>query len=96
MADKSILHMVTPLQLMSPFDVNMATDAGFDMIAVYTGVEQKDVPGLVQDAIFSRNPKLAARTGMFFGGRLSSYRSLPIPPAPSPPPPRWWPQSRSA
>ena len=69
MADKSILHMVTPLQLMSPFDVNMATDAGFDMIAVYTGVEQKDVPGLVQDAIFSRNPKLAARTGMFFGGR---------------------------
>ena len=34
MADKSILHMVTPLQLMSPFDVNMATDAGFDMIAV--------------------------------------------------------------
>lgn len=69
MADKSILHMVTPLQLMSPFDVNMATDAGFDMITVYTGVEQKDVPGLVQDAIFSRNPKLAARTGMFFGGR---------------------------
>jgi methylene-tetrahydromethanopterin dehydrogenase len=69
MADKSILHMITPLKLMSPFDVNMATDAGFDMIALYTGVEQKDVQGLVQDAIFSRNPKLSARTGVFFGGR---------------------------
>src|SRR5689334_3123189 len=69
MADKSILHMITPLKLMSPFDVNMATDAGFDMIALYTGVEQKDVQGLVQDAIFSRNPKLSARTGIFFGGR---------------------------
>jgi methylene-tetrahydromethanopterin dehydrogenase len=69
MADKSILHMITPLKLMSPFDVNMATDAGFDTIALYTGVEQKDVQGLVQDAIFSRNPKLSARTGIFFGGR---------------------------
>jgi len=69
MADKSILHMITPLKLMSPFDVNMATDAGFDTIALYTGVEQKDVQGLVQDAIFSRNPKLSARTGVFFGGR---------------------------
>jgi methylene-tetrahydromethanopterin dehydrogenase len=69
MPDKSILHMITPLKLMSPFDVNMATDAGFDMIAIYAGVEQKDVQGLVQDAIFSRNPKLSARTGVFFGGR---------------------------
>ena len=69
MADKSILHMITPLKLMSPFDVNMATDAGFDTIALYTGVEQKDVQGLVQDAIFSRNPKLSASTGVFFGGR---------------------------
>src|SRR5262245_17375716 len=69
MPDKSILHMITPLKLMSPFDVNMATDAGYDMIAVYTGVERKDVQGLVQDAIFSRNPKLSAKTGVFFGGR---------------------------
>jgi methylene-tetrahydromethanopterin dehydrogenase len=69
MPDKSILHMITPLKLMSPFDVNMATDAGYDMIATYTGVEIKDVQGLVQDAIFSRNPKLSARTGVFFGGR---------------------------
>ena len=30
MADKNILHMVTPLKHISPFDVNMAVDAGFD------------------------------------------------------------------
>ena len=32
MADKHILHMVTPLKHMSPFDVNMAVDAGFDAV----------------------------------------------------------------
>ena len=30
MADKHILHMLTPLKHMSPFDVNMALDAGYD------------------------------------------------------------------
>ena len=28
MAEKYILHMVTPLKHMSPFDVNMALDSG--------------------------------------------------------------------
>ena len=30
MTDKHILHMLTPLKHMSPFDVNMALDAGYD------------------------------------------------------------------
>ena len=30
MADKNILHMLTPLKHMSPFDVNMALDAGYE------------------------------------------------------------------
>ncbi|MFO1089547.1 MAG: NAD(P)-dependent methylenetetrahydromethanopterin dehydrogenase [Hyphomicrobiales bacterium] len=67
--DKHILHMITPLKHMSPFDVNMATDAGFDVIATYTGVETKEVQGLVQDAIFSRHPRLSVNTGLFIGGR---------------------------
>jgi methylene-tetrahydromethanopterin dehydrogenase len=67
--DKQILHMITPLKHMSPFDVNMAADAGFDTIATYTGVETKEVQGLVQDAIFSRHPRLATKTGLFIGGR---------------------------
>ncbi len=69
MAEKTILHMVTPLKHMSPFDVNMALDAGFDAVIPYTGVTLDEVTGLVQDAIFSRPPKSGVRTGMFFGGK---------------------------
>ena len=57
MAEKQILHMVTPLKHMSPFDVNMALDAGYDAVLAYTGVALEEVAGLVQDAIFSRPPK---------------------------------------
>jgi methylene-tetrahydromethanopterin dehydrogenase len=66
---KNILHMVTPLAHMSPFDVNMAIDAGYDAIAPYVNVSVKDIAGLVQDAMFSRSPRDAARTGVFIGGK---------------------------
>jgi methylene-tetrahydromethanopterin dehydrogenase len=69
MADKQILHMVTPLKHMSPFDVNMALDAGYDAVLTYTNVTLEEVTGLVQDAMFSRPPKRGARTGMFLGGK---------------------------
>jgi methylene-tetrahydromethanopterin dehydrogenase len=69
MADKHILHMVTPLKHMSPFDVNMAVDAGFDAVMTYTNVTLEEVTGLVQDAIFSRSPKAGVNTGMFFAGK---------------------------
>jgi len=69
MAEKNILHMVTPAKHASPFDVNMALDAGYDAVLTYTDVTLDEVTGLVQDAIFSRPPKLGARTGMFFGGK---------------------------
>ena len=69
MADKHILHMLSPLKHASPFDVNMALDAGFDAVVPYEGVALDDVTGLVQDAIFSRPPKSAVRTGVFIGGK---------------------------
>ena len=69
MADKHILHMLTPLRHMSPFDVNMALDAGFDAVVSYTEVTAEEVTGLVQDAMFSRPPKTGVRTCVFFGGR---------------------------
>jgi methylene-tetrahydromethanopterin dehydrogenase len=69
MADKHILHMLSPLPHASPFDVNMALDAGFDAVVPYISVRPEDVTGLVQDAMFSRPPKLALRTGVFIGGR---------------------------
>ncbi len=69
MADKNILHMVTPLKNMSPFDVNMAVDAGYDVVVPYTNVTLDDITGLVQDAIFSRPPKAGVREAMFFAGK---------------------------
>jgi methylene-tetrahydromethanopterin dehydrogenase len=64
-----ILHMLTPQKHMSPFDVNMATDAGFKVIVPYINVVTDDVTALVQDAIFSRPPQDGVRTGFFFGGK---------------------------
>jgi methylene-tetrahydromethanopterin dehydrogenase len=69
MAHPRILHMITPLKHMSPFDVNMALDAGFDAAIPYTNVTLEDVKGLVQDAIFSRGPDGVKRTGMFIAGK---------------------------
>lgn len=69
MAQKHILHMLSPLEQVSPFDVNMALDAGFDAVVPYSRVAPGDVTGLVQDAIFSRPPQDGVRTGVFFGGR---------------------------
>jgi methylene-tetrahydromethanopterin dehydrogenase len=69
MARKHILHMLTPLKHMSPFDVNMALDAGFDAVVPYVGVGLDEVTGLVQDAIFSRPPDAGADTGIFIAGK---------------------------
>ena len=65
----SILHLITAAKNASPFDVNMAFDAGFDKIMPYTHVEMKEVAGLVQDAIFSRSPSGVKRESVFIGGR---------------------------
>jgi methylene-tetrahydromethanopterin dehydrogenase len=53
----------------SPFDVNMASDAGFDVITPYTDVDLKEVSGLVQDAMFSRAPEDGQKTAVLIGGR---------------------------
>lgn len=64
-----ILHMLDPRKHVSPFDVNMAADAGYKVIVPYTNVEVPDVTPLIQDAIFSRPPNYGVRTGFFFGGK---------------------------
>src|SRR5678815_1495307 len=64
-----ILHMLSPLRHVSPFDVNMALDAGFNAVVPYISVEEREVKGLVQDAIFSRGPKGVKRTAIFIGGK---------------------------
>lgn len=64
-----ILHMFTPTAHTSPFDANMAADAGYQLLMPYCGVSLDAITGLTQDAIFSRGPKGVARTGIFIGGR---------------------------
>lgn len=64
-----ILHMFTPEKNLSPFDVNMALDAGWTSAIPYLRVEPAEIPALVQDTIFSRSPGGLKRTGIFIGGR---------------------------
>ena len=66
---RSILHMLTPLKHMSPFDVNMAVDAGFQVISTYTQVAPEETIPLVQDSIFSRAPQDGVRTAIFIVGK---------------------------
>jgi methylene-tetrahydromethanopterin dehydrogenase len=68
MEKPSILHFLTPLPNLSPFDVNMALDAGF-AVAGYTNIGIGEIPALTQDAMFSRAPQDAPRTVLFIGGR---------------------------
>jgi methylene-tetrahydromethanopterin dehydrogenase len=64
-----LLHMLTAAKNLSPFDVNMAYDAGWTACTPYIDVAPEEVRDLVQDAIFSRGPKGVKRTGIFIGGR---------------------------
>ena len=72
MTKKNILHMISPQENVSPFDVNMACDAGYDLVIPYTNVNLTDVKALVQDAIFSRSVSNAKKTGIFICGKDAS------------------------
>jgi methylene-tetrahydromethanopterin dehydrogenase len=61
--------MLNPMEQNSPFDINMALDAGYDMIIPYNNIKLENVSGLTQDAIFSRGPAGVKKTGLFIGGR---------------------------
>ncbi|WP_334148408.1 NAD(P)-dependent methylenetetrahydromethanopterin dehydrogenase [Hyphomicrobium sp.] len=83
-----ILHMLSPQKHMSPFDVNMAADAGYKVIVPYINVTLDETTALVQDAIFSRPPDYGVRTGVFIGGKdailaldmLEAARTAMVPP----------------
>ena len=64
-----LLHMITPEKNISPFDANMAFDAGWDSVIPYTNIGMDEIQGIVQDTIFSRSPSALKRTGIFIGGR---------------------------
>ncbi|MDI9350349.1 MAG: methylenetetrahydromethanopterin dehydrogenase [Candidatus Symbiobacter sp.] len=84
---RPIFHFVTPDPHPSPFDVNMAVDAGFH-VTCYTHVSLAEVTGLAQDAVFSRPPDAAPFTCLFIGGRqiglamdmLAAVKAACVPP----------------
>jgi methylene-tetrahydromethanopterin dehydrogenase len=69
MEKRSIIHMFDPMPNNSPFDINMAMDAGFEVLMPYSNVKLDSVYGLTQDVIFSRGPAGVKRTAIFIGGR---------------------------
>lgn len=64
-----ILYFLVPGSNISPFDVTIAADAGFDQVIPLTGIRPENVAALVQDAIFCRPPNRFNDTGIFIGGR---------------------------
>ena len=68
MAKRRIIHMFFQGEQASPFDINMAVDAGYELAFPYTGVTPGAIGDLIQDAIFSRPPQSFAASGAFIGG----------------------------
>ncbi len=69
MSKRSIIHMFTPMHHSSPFDINMAIDAGYDIAFPYENIKLEEIADMTQDVIFSRGPSGVKRTGIFIGGR---------------------------
>lgn len=69
MEKRTIIHMLDPMPYNSPFDINMAVDAGFDVVVPHNNVKLEHVPGLIRDTIFSRRPAGVKLTAIFIGGR---------------------------
>jgi len=65
---KHLLYFLTNEEHPSPFDVNMAYDAGFHAVIPYGRVTEESAALLVQDIIFSRGPKGAKYTAILIGG----------------------------
>jgi len=68
MERKHLLYLFSTDATASPFDVNMAYDAGFHAVIPYGNVTEETGTLLIQDIIFSRGPKGAKFTALFIGG----------------------------
>ncbi|OQX22400.1 MAG: hypothetical protein BWK75_00775 [Candidatus Altiarchaeales archaeon A3] len=66
---KKILFYISMEKHTSPFDIVEAYDAVEDVAVVpYTNVSVEEIPALVNDIIFPRNPKDLINTAIFIGG----------------------------
>jgi methylene-tetrahydromethanopterin dehydrogenase len=65
---KRILYAFSTDPVVSPFDVNVAYDAGFDVVYPLAEATPESATGLVQDIIFSRGVSGTKATAIFVGG----------------------------
>jgi methylene-tetrahydromethanopterin dehydrogenase len=65
LAPRRLLFIVAAERHVSPFDVALAHEAGFDAVHLYPGVEPEEAKGLTQDLMFARGPKGAAASALF-------------------------------
>ena len=69
MQQPHILHIFSPSNYVSPFDVNMAYEAEFDAVIPYPLVGLESIYAMTQDTIFSRSQAGIKKTCIFIGGR---------------------------
>src|SRR6185503_554378 len=62
---KRLLFIFAAEKHVSPFDVALAHDAGFDAVHLYPGVGPGEAEPLTRDLMFSRGPKGAAASAIF-------------------------------
>jgi len=63
-APKRLLFILAADRHVSPFDVALAHDAGFDAVHLYPGVSPEETRPLTQDLMFARGPKGAAASAL--------------------------------
>lgn len=68
MERKRLLYAFSTDRVVSPFDMNVAYDAGFDVVHPFGEVTPASATGLVQDIIFSRGVSGTKFTAVFLGG----------------------------
>lgn len=65
MPPQRLLFIVAADKHVSPFDVALAHDAGFDAVHLYPNVAPEETRALTQDLMFARGPKGAAASALF-------------------------------
>jgi len=63
-----ILYLLDTDPLPSPFDINVAYDAGYDVVIPMGGITEWNITRLIEDAMFSRGEKGAKYTKVFLNG----------------------------
>lgn len=63
-----ILYLLDTDPLPSPFDINVAYDAGYDIVVPMGGINEWNIVRIIEDAMFSRGEKGAKNTKIFLNG----------------------------